>query len=414
MKVTSIQNRRYYLWILLLALMPRLLWALDVPVVPVSDSNAYDIFAQNLAKGLGFGWEAGSPTAYWPVGTSFIYSLFYRAFGHTYVPITIFNIILGLLTIGLSIRLAERWFGPRVAKMTGILLAFWGSQIQFTTVLASEQIFTFLILLALAVWLEDHLNLWIRTGIVGTVLAMAAYVRPTALLIPILLLIIHYANTKNIVKSLTAVLVMFVLMGLLIAPWSIRNTQAFGQFTLISTNSGANLWMGNNPNSTGGYMDLPAETHKMNEAESDRYLKSLAIAHIKEQPVLFGSRIIKRIVDTYSRENISIAWNEPGLIKRYGTWVLLPLKILNQLYWMLMLGLGLVGIWLLGLQKGWFRALTHPTILFWGYFTAVHALIVAQDRYHFPSIPMIAILAGLTLITGLDWIVKAKQRKRRI
>lgn len=137
----------------------------------------------------------------------------------------------------------------------------------------------------------------------------------------------------------------------------------------------------------------------------------MAIAHIKEQPVLFGSRTIRRIIDTHSRENISIAWNEAGLTKRYGTWVLLPLKILNQLYWMLMLSLSLIGIFLLGLRKGWFRTLTHSTILFWGYFAAVHAIIVSQDRYHFPSIPMIAILAGFTLSALLNVIFNRAKRR---
>jgi len=31
---------------------------------------------------------------------------------------------------------------------------------------------------------------------------------------------------------------------------------------------------------------------------------------------------------------------------------------------------------------------------------------VAQDRYHFPSIPVIAMLAAYTLIMLLDWRIK--------
>ena len=35
--------------------------------------------------------------------------------------------------------------------------------------------------------------------------------------------------------------------------------------------------------------------------------------------------------------------------------------------------------------------------MLWGYFAAVHAVTQASDRYHLPSVPYIAILAGLAL-----------------
>lgn len=405
------ENRRYSGWILAIAFGLRLLWAIAVPVVPISDSHAYDVFAQNLANGVGYGWTAGAPTAYWPVGTSFIYSLFYRLFGHGYSPIVIFNIFLSLLTIWLCMHLAKHYFDRRVAVVTGVLLALWPSQIQFTTVLASEQIFIALIVLALAVWVNNHLSLWLRSVVVGIVLAGASYVKPVALLIPILLLFLQYTKTRDIAKSLTSMVIMFVLMAMLIAPWTIRNTQEFGKFVVMSTNDGANLWMGNNPASTGGYMDLPPETEKMNEAERNQYLKSLAIAHIKERPDLFAFRAVKRIVDTHSRESIGVVWNEDGLTQRYGKRVLLPLKLINQFHWLAILGLGLVGVGFIGIREGWFKLFSHPMILFWAYFAGIHAVIVAMDRYHFPSIPMIAILAAFTITTGLTRLFKLKNRQ---
>jgi hypothetical protein len=325
------------------------------------------------------------------------------------LPIIIFNLLLAGLTIGLSIYLAERWFGRRTAALTGILLACWISQIQFTTVLASEQLFTTSILVGLTLWSQETINIWGRAALVGGILAAASYVRPTAMLIPVLLMFLRYLSTRKVKENLVATFVMFLVMGLLIAPWSIRNTQAFGQFVTISTNGGANLWMGNNPASTGAYMDMPPEVSEMNEAQRDQYLKSLAVAHIKAQPLLFATRTIQRIITTHDRESIGVAWNEQGLSSRYGQWILTPLKLLNQLYWIPMLGLGLAGIVHLGLQQGWLTVLCHPTVLMWGYFTAVHAAIVAQDRYHFPRIPMIALLAASMLIAILNWRLKHHQ-----
>ncbi|MEQ9357374.1 ArnT family glycosyltransferase [Coleofasciculus chthonoplastes] len=397
-----VKNDRTYILIIGVALVLRILWAIAVPVIPVSDSNAYDTFALNLATGQGYGWERGSPTAYWPPGTSFVYAIFYWLFGHSYLPIIVFNLLLTAVIIWVAMRLAETWFNRRIAIITGIILALWPSQIQFTTVLASELLFTALVLVGLFLWFNERFTLRSRALGVAVVLAAASYVRPTALLIPILLLFFRAVRTREIFKNLTATLVMFVVMALLIAPWSIRNTLVFGQFTTISTNSGSVFWMGNNPESTGGYMPLPPEVKGMNEAQRDDYLKSVAVSHIKEKPILFIRRCLIRLVKTHERESIGVAWNEKGLVKRYGNWILLPLKIINQLYWLAVLGLALIGIVLLGKQQGWFIIITHPTVLLWGYFAAVHAVIIAQDRYHFPSIPMIAILAALTLTSWLD------------
>lgn len=404
---------KHYLGIILAALILRGLWAIAVPVIPISDSSAYDTFARNLASGIGYRWSIDSPlTAYWPVGNSFIYSLLYRVFGYTYLPIVILNLLLAAIIIWASMYLAETWLNRRAAILTGLILALWPSQIQFTTILASEFPFSALVLVAVAIWINEHIKLGLRAGGVGLLLAAASYVRPTALLIPILLLFFRWVKTREIFKSFKAILIVFALMALLIAPWSIRNTLVFGQFVTISTNGGANLWMGNNPNSTGEYMDLPAEVSGMNEAQRDNYLKSVAIAHIKEKPLLFATRTVTKLVDTHTRETIGVVWNEEGLKIRYGQGILLPLKIVNQLFWISVLGLALIGIVLLVKQQGWFMTITDPAVVIWGYFATIHAIIVSGDRYHFPSIPMIAILAALTLEHWLDR--KRKMQKSRL
>ena len=40
----------------------------------------------------------------------------------------------------------------------------------------------------------------------------------------------------------------------------------------------------------------------------------------------------------------------------------------------------------------------HPA---WAYFTAVHAIIVAEDRYHMPATPFMTLLAGLAIAGAL-------------
>ncbi len=396
--------KRYqpYLSILGLALFLRSIWAIAVPVMPLSDSHAYDVFAQNLASGNGYGWKAGDPTAYWPPGTSVLYSLFYQVFGHYYWPIVVFNIGLGIAIIALTMYLARLWFNDRVGILTGLILAIWPSQIQFTTVLASELIFNTLILIVLVLWFNEQINFQWKTILVGGTIAAASYVKTQALLLPFFLLFWSWKKQGKLLKQVSALLVMFTLIAVLIAPWTIRNTRVFGQMVAISTNGGTNLWMGNNPDSKGRYMKLPPEVKGMNEAQRNDYLKSLAVKHIQENPLLFIKRCFTRLIDTHKGESIGISWNQEGLTQRYGKWIILPLKLVNLIYWLAVLALALIGIVYLVKQYGWYTTIIHPTVVLWAYFAAIHMVIVAQDRYHFPSIPMIAILSAFTLSVWLN------------
>lgn len=408
----------FYGWILFIALLLRLLWAMAaVPVVPVSDCNAYDTFAQNLANGYGYGWTTTSLTAHWPPGTSFVYSIFYRLFGHTYVPIIILNLLLGITIIWCSMQLAERWFNQQVAWLTGLLLTLWPVTIQFTTVLSSELLFTALFLVAMIIWLNESTHLWLRALLVGLVLTAACYVRSATLFIPFLLLLFRWVNTREILRSLAAIIVVFMIMSLLIAPWSIRNTRLYGQFVLMSTNTGVAFWIGNNPKAYGGHMDVPPEINEqtvgMNLAQRSAYLKALAMTYIKQEPLKFVTRTFKKLIRLHKRETIGVAWNEKGLVYRYGTGVLLPLKLVSEGYWLVMLGLALIGIILLGKQQGWLTMIVHPVVVIWGYFAFGHAVTEIDDRYHFYSIPMIAMLAAFMIAyllkkTSPRWIGNRK------
>ena len=91
-----------------------------------------------------------------------------------------------------------------------------------------------------------------------------------------------------------------------------------------------------------------------------------------------------------------VVWNEPSLRARYGDRVLLALKIASNLFWWLALAFAALGI-VQRASAGRWRAVIEPPALLWGYFALVHAVTVIQDRYHFPSIPWIAMYSGLAL-----------------
>lgn len=383
--------------VLAVAAVLRIVWVFCVPVAPVSDSWAYDFLARNLARGLGYCWYPGNPTANWPVGTSFIYSIFYRVFGFTYVPLIVFNIVLSLATIWLVMLLAERWFDRRVAIFAGCLLAVWPVQIEFTSVLGSEVMFNVLIFCWLAVLELATWNRWVRIVAMGILAAITCYIRPVALLLPLVFCMREILLSKKLLTPLVSMTTIYLVMAMLIAPWSIRNTRTFGHFFLISTNAGSNIWEGNNPTGNGSTQDLPPEIKGMGEGQREIYLGNIAKAYIRQHPGLFLARTVKKALLLYDHETIGVHWNLPTIERLYGNRAFVALKLVSDLFWWIVLLLGLWGAGVVFARKGMIAALLSLPILLWLYFTAVYSTTVVQDRYHFAAIPFIAVLAAISL-----------------
>jgi 4-amino-4-deoxy-L-arabinose transferase-like glycosyltransferase len=392
--------------VLVLALAMRIAWAVVVTPVPISDCAAYDILARGLIEGRGYAFAPGEPSAYWPVGTSAVFALLYKIFGVGYRPIIVMNVLVGAATVWLTMRLTRDWFGEKAGLAAGLFMAVWPGQVEFTTLLASELLFNICVLLALYAESRDRWSPKGRAVAVGVWLAGASYVRPIALLLPLVFAWCRLMGPQRESRRVAAVLAetaaVAVVMAVLIAPWSIRNTRVFGRSYLISNNGGPNLWMGNNPGAYGGPMALPARVKGMNEADRDELLGGEAKRYIRENPGVFLVGLVKKLIVTHDRESIGVVWNEEGLTKAFGARVLMPLKGLSAAYWWGMLLLAVCGTAAAAGRMGFREWAGLTPLVLWAYFAAIHAVIVGSDRYHYPSVPMIGALAGLGAVALLD------------
>lgn len=383
-------------WIVMLsAVAVRVVWMLLVPVDPVSDSHAYDVFARNIALHDNYGWTPTEQSAYWPVGTSAIYGGLYKVFGISYIPISIVNLIAGLAIIVLTMLLARNWFGEQTALFAGVLLAFWPGQIMFTTIMASELMFTALMLASLLTLEADEYGVR-HSLIAGGLIAVAVYLRPIALLFPFLFALALWNRLHSLRLTSIHFLVILIFLSVAIAPWSLRNTKLYGEFTLMSTNAGAVLWMGNNPDTTGAYQPLPTDVNGLGEYEREKFLKQRAINHIKSNPVGFLFRAAKKAVRLYECDTIGVHWNVNSLTRLVGDTGVFIAKLISQVFWVCALILCLYGITLM-LRESGPALLVHPAMLIPLYITGIHAVFIFQDRYHYPAVPFIAIFAGITL-----------------
>ena len=380
------------IWLILgVALLLRLGWAALVPIDPVSDSVLYDGFAKNIAFGKGYAFPGGDLTVYWPVGAPAVYAVIYAVFGSGGWATAVFQALLGALIVALTWRLALRYSGTRSAGLAGWLVALWPLLIQFTTILASELLFVALILAALDVWGNTRIRPFLRALGWGALIAAATYVRPTAWPLLFIFPMCGWLVDRQWRTSTMTLGVSVVIASLLFAPWVYRNYQLFDRFVLVAANGGVNLWMGNNPESNGGYMQLP-ERAFANEVERDRFYGAEAVAFIKANPLQYLKLSIRRALMTYDRETIGVAWNETGILRRFGPGALQPLKLVSTAYWLPMLLIGTWGIW-----RTWRAGQIHhvwPLFAALVFFCAVPVLTVAQDRYHVPIDPLLALFVS--------------------
>ena len=375
--------------ILLLAFGLRLGWALLVPVTPVSDAVVYDLLARQIAAGHGYAFSEGNPTVYWPVGPSALYGAFYGLLGAHVWVVALLNLVMGSALVAGIYRLARLRFGERAARLAGLIAAVWPAWIQFTSALNSELPFALLLVAALLARTEARLPGWARLIVSTVLLVAAAYMRPTILPLIVLFPLLDQAYRKPVRTALHLGLAIAIAAALL-APWAERNRALFGAPVLISANFGANLWMGNNPASNGGYMPLP-DVETRNEVTRDAYFKERALAFIRTNPGDYLRLCAMRIARSFDRETIGVVWNQYSIPPRFQP----ALKLVSSAYWLTMFLLSLIGV-VLFLWKRPTR-IFDPLVVTPGLFAAVALLVVGQDRYHMPMMPFVAIFAALAI-----------------
>jgi 4-amino-4-deoxy-L-arabinose transferase-like glycosyltransferase len=387
-----IRRRRAFFLVIAIAFLLRVIWALLVPIDPVSDSAMYDTFARRIAAGHGYSYPDGTLTAYWPVGPSALYASIYWLFGPSYVGAVGLNVCMGTALVAAVYLLAEREWNSRTAVYAGAITACWPLLIQFTTVFSSELPFMLLITVALLAWSDSESGVR-RTAVTAISLVAAAFMRPTALPLLIVLPLAGFVRHRKLLLAFRQVAVSLIVASLLIAPWALRNQRLFGSPVLVSTNFGANLWMGNNPGTEGGYMPLPdrADLAGKSELERDAMLEKEGKAFIASDPLRYLRLCVQRAFTSFGRETIGVAWNSNSLPEPSK----LPLKVVATGYWLAMLAFAVVGVAFF-LRASPSRVL-HPFVITPALLASSAILIVGQDRYHMPVIPFVALFAGALL-----------------
>jgi len=178
----------------------------------------------------------------------YLVALVYKMFGVSPWSVIVFQNLLGLLTGVVSYLFAKRLFGTKVALWTALVVVVYPTLVFFEgeTLITTLAVFLYTLTayrLLLAVQEPTAKNV-IKAGLV---LGLAAITRPTILPVVVIFPIAFLAKygigalKEGMVKSLVLVVALFIP----ILPVTFTNLVKGGELVLISTQGGANFYIGN-------------------------------------------------------------------------------------------------------------------------------------------------------------------------
>ena len=201
------------------------------------------------------------PTLFLVPGYAFFMAGVFALFGeYNYLAVRGIQLLLGLVTVWIGIRLARRFLSGGYLYAAGLFFALDPFQLYFEAVPATQGIFTPLLLMGILLSLgamDDGLTGSRRlryAAAAGIAWAAAFYVRPVAIplmvwvavLMPLLPFIGRFTGARR--GSVTfregslSALLMLGMFGLAMMPWGLRNRTVTGKFRIMPVQGGVNIW----------------------------------------------------------------------------------------------------------------------------------------------------------------------------
>jgi len=404
----------YFVGILLLGLVVRIVWLIFVPAVQTSDYERYLSAARNLlATGTyteylrGFPFRAFTPCG-WPIALAAGIGIFAD---HSWTP-AILNLVFYVATSALLYRLAVRLVGQKAALWATLNLALWPSNVAMTGLAASEPLFALLLLGGcFLLFVPDNVSLR-YAPLCGLSTGLAALTRPTALTLPVLWLAGCLIWGKPYTPRLKAAALAGLFMALAVAPWTIRNYRVLHAFVPVSTNGGDVFYRANNPLATGSWTargERDSSSYMSNEVQWNQVNFAWGKEWVRLHPVGFLKLAVRKQFLFLGSDETGAYWAVarayPGKHSLYGA-----ISILSNLWWLLLWVTALFA--LIRYRSGFLRApallcLLLPIL----YLLGIHSIFESQSRYHIPVVPFLIVVAALSFSPVID---PAEQRVAKL
>lgn len=390
----KIDQRSFLIGIILCGITLRVAWASAFPAISASDGAVYLKLGQQLAAGDPY--FIANSHAFWPPG----YPIFLAPWLHLPLPtatiILLSNLTLYVLTSLIVWLLGSRVAGQQAARLATFFLATWPNYLACSVTAEKENLVVFLLPLALLLYTrgaDSHRSRFAA----GLVIGFAALAQPSTLFFPATLVCYEILQRRPWRAVLAALVTLLLGMALVIAPWSARNTRVFGEFLLITSNGGDNLYRANNPLATGGYTKRgEVELEHLGELERNRTGFRLAKEWISSHPAEFAGLIPAKqklfLGDDSFGQYVSVR-SGGGSNRTY-----LVMKLAANAFWYVLWAC-LLALSLRRTGPGSGYSALHTTlVLAYAYFFVLHSVFESSSKYHIAPLSFLAIFGAAQLV----------------
>ena len=385
-----------------LALLLRLICVADLKGLPFFDHPIMDAAYHNTWAREILAGHLGKEEPFFraPLYPYFLALTYLLSKGSYLVP-RLVQAVMGALTAVITFSLAGRYFGRIAAAATGIMCAVYPVLIYFDGELLTETLFILLTLTGLLLLeratCSERKRPWFLAGIA---LGLALITRPAiALFLPVAGAgAIALSKRKSLAVGLLAAGIILPL-----APVTLHNYAASGEFIPVVWQGGLNFYLGNNADATGwsatspelrkdwagGYADMiaiPREAlgRQPTFTEVSDYWTRRGLAFMRQKPLKWAELTARKIALFWSRQELPN--NQDFNFMKMYSWVLRnPAVTFGTTA-----PLALAGLFAFWPRR---RKLVFLYGLILSSFVGTVAFFVC-DRYRLPSVPLLLILAG--------------------
>jgi tetratricopeptide (TPR) repeat protein len=334
-----------------------------------------------------------------------------------------FQVLAGVGTCLLMIRIARRVASEREAFFTGLLVACYGPFLFYEGMVMKTFLSTFLTVYLVDLLLRSEGTHRRKVIAAGFVFALTSLVRDNfVLLFPLLLAGFFLAcPTLSLRQKLKACAFFTLGAALGILPVTARNYAVGKEFALLTTGGGEVFYIGNNADANGRYLPppfvhaTPEKEHddfiakagelsgrKLTPGESSAFWLRQGLSWIGQNPGAWLKLLWRKTVifwnayelpDNYNYYEIRQLLLSP--ISLAGLLLFFPLRLFT---FSLVAPLGLLGIVLS--WRRW-RALVWIYLVLFGYMGTV-LLFFNFSRFRVPIVPFLCLFASTTLIAAWD------------
>ena len=300
-------HRRALAAVVVAAVGLRVAWSVMAAREPLGlyDPGLYRHLAEQLADFDGYILE-GRPTAYYPVGYPAVLGAVFWVGGlvgldgpqdRTALTVAL-NLVAGLAAVVLAYVVGRDTAGPGAGIGAAAVVAVMPNLVFHTAVPLSETLFIavvmgFVAALAGARWRDGRPPGRRRLVVAGVLLGASALIRPVALPVLPLLVLVWRAGGQSLRRAFRDLGLVALAAAFVVAPWTIRNAVRMDAFVPISTNTGDNLCMSRQPGATGAFRlsaycfagpELEGLVRPEYETRRDAYARQLAFEFVRDHP----------------------------------------------------------------------------------------------------------------------------------